>query len=50
MNIAEPGSVVTALNNIVDNIEQCGRQNIVQSNFHEHFSATISRSFFAGIV
>ena len=32
------------LNNIVDNIEQCGQQNIVQCCFHQ---ARTSCSFFA---
>ena len=34
VNIIEPESGVTMLNNIVDNTEQCGQQNTVQSCFH----------------
>ena len=34
-NIVAPESGVTMLNNIVNNIEQCGQQNIVQSCFHQ---------------
>ena len=34
-NIVEPESGLTILFNIVDNCEQCGQQNIVQSCFHE---------------
>ena len=34
-NIVEPESGVTILFNIVDNYEQCGQQNIVQSCFHQ---------------
>ena len=32
---SSPQSGVTTLNNIVDNLEQCGQQNIVQSCFHQ---------------
>jgi hypothetical protein len=35
-NIVEPESGVTILFNTVDNCEQCGQQNIVQSCFHQH--------------
>jgi hypothetical protein len=35
-NIVEPESGVTILFNIVDNCEQCGLQNIVQSCFHQY--------------
>ena len=35
-NIVEPESGVTILFNIVDNCEQYGQQNIVQSCFHQH--------------
>ena len=35
-NIVETESGVTILFNIVDNCEQCGQQNIVQSCFHQH--------------
>jgi hypothetical protein len=35
-NIVEPESGVTILFNIVDNCEQCGQQNIVQSCFHQY--------------
>ena len=35
-NIVEPESCVTILFNIVDNREQCGQQNIVQSCFHHY--------------
>jgi hypothetical protein len=34
-NIVEPESGVTILFNVVDNCEQCGQQNIVQSCFHQ---------------
>ena len=34
-NIVEPESGVTISFNIVDNCEQCGQQNIVQSCFHQ---------------
>ncbi len=34
-NIVEPKLDVTMLNNIADNIEQCGQQSIVQSCFHQ---------------
>jgi hypothetical protein len=34
-NIVDPESGVTILFNIVDNCEQCGQQNIVQSYFHQ---------------
>ena len=34
-NIVEPESGGTMLNNIVDNIEQCEQQNIVQSWFFQ---------------
>ena len=33
-NIVEPESGVTMMNSIVDNIEQCRQQNIVQSCCH----------------
>ena len=35
-NIVESESGVTILFNIVDNCEQCGQQNIVQSCFHQY--------------
>ena len=35
-NIVEPESGVTILFNIVDNYEQCGPHNIVQSCFHQY--------------
>jgi hypothetical protein len=35
-NIVEPESGVTTLFSIVDNCEQCGQQNIVQSCFHQY--------------
>ena len=35
-NTVEPESGVTILFNIVDNCEQCGQQNIVQSCFHQY--------------
>ena len=35
-NMVEPESGVTILFNIVDNCEQCGQQNIVQSCFHQY--------------
>ena len=35
-NIVEPESGVTILFNIVDNCEQCGPHNIVQSCFHQY--------------
>ena len=35
-NVVEPESGVTILFNIVDNYEQCGQQNIVQSCFHQY--------------
>ena len=34
---SEPESGVTTLFNIVDNSEQCGQQNIVQSCFHQYY-------------
>jgi hypothetical protein len=34
--IVEPESGVTILFNLVDNCEQCGQQNIVQSCFHQY--------------
>ena len=34
-NVVEPESGVTILKNIVDNCEQCGQQNIVQSCSHQ---------------
>ena len=37
-NIVEPESGVRMLNNIVDNIEECGQQNIDQSCFHPHYN------------
>ena len=43
-NVVEPESDVTMLNNIVDNIEQCGQQNIVQSCSHQPSTGC---SFFA---
>jgi hypothetical protein len=35
-NVVEPESGVAILFNIVDNCEQCGQQNIVQSCFHQY--------------
>jgi hypothetical protein len=35
-NIVEPESGATILFNIVDNCEQCGPHNIVQSCFHQY--------------
>ena len=60
MNIVEPESGVTMLNSIVDNCEQCGQHNIVQSCFQQycnkfmiffrHLSVTIKlRVFFLTI-
>ena len=34
-NVIEPESGETMLDNVVDNIEQCGQQNIVQSWFYQ---------------
>ena len=34
-DVVEPESGVTMLKNIVDNCEQCGQQNIVQSCSHQ---------------
>ena len=48
-NIVDPESCVTMLNNIVDNIEQCGQHNIVQGCFHQpetsdNFCRAVSQS------
>ena len=40
-NIVEPELGVTILFNIVDNCEQCGQHNIVQSCLHQYFNNLI---------
>jgi hypothetical protein len=51
-SIVEPESGVTILFNIVDNCEQCGQQNIVQSCFHQYcnnlsvFTRVLSLDYF----
>jgi hypothetical protein len=40
-NIVEPESGVAILFNIVDNCEQCGQHNIVQSCFHQYYNNLI---------
>ena len=39
LGLNHPQSGVTMLNNIVDNIEQCGQHNIVQSCFQQPLTA-----------